>query len=196
FRMETTMRGRYPAGPESVEQLQGSDKAKERVRVILETIQGKLRVQQACDLLGISEQRHRQLRAQMLQAAVAGVEDQPSGRPAGAGPAGTGANANRGRHAAASVRAGEERAFPAVACRAAPRRASGSGQRLRVSPERRRAALPAPRPASDRAAAFAAAHSSGSGGLLSRLAGAVPDARALRPVAGAVAANVALLGAA
>src|SRR5439155_13502354 len=115
---------------------------------------------------------------------------------AGAGPAGTGANANRGRHAATSVRAGEERAIPSVACRAAPRRASGSGQRLRVSPERRRAALPAPRPATDRAAAFAAAHSSGSGGLLSRLAGAVPDARAMRPVAGAVAPNVALLGAA
>ena len=76
------MRGRYPAGPESVEQLQGSDKAKERVRVILETIQGTLRVQEACGRLGISEQRHRQLRAQMLQAAVAGVEDQPSGRPA------------------------------------------------------------------------------------------------------------------
>jgi transposase-like protein len=76
------MRGRYPAGPESVEQLQGSDKAKERVRVILETIQGSLRVQEACDRLGISEQRHRQLRAQMLQAAVARVEDQPSGRPA------------------------------------------------------------------------------------------------------------------
>src|SRR5256885_14207141 len=76
------MRGRYPAGPESVEQLEGSDKAKERVRVTLETIQGTLRVQQACDLLGISEQRHRQLRAQMLQAAVASVEDQPSGRPA------------------------------------------------------------------------------------------------------------------
>ena len=76
------MRGRYPAGPESVEQLEGSDKAKERVRVILETIQGTLRVQEACSRLGISEQRHRQLRAQMLQAAVAGVEDQPSGRPA------------------------------------------------------------------------------------------------------------------
>src|SRR5256886_15656854 len=42
----------------------------------------KLRVHQACDLLAISEQRHRQLRAQMLQAAVAGVGDQPSGRPA------------------------------------------------------------------------------------------------------------------
>ena len=63
------MRGRYPAGPESVEQLEGSDKAKERVRVILETIQGTLRVQEACGRLGISEQRHRQLRAQMLQAA-------------------------------------------------------------------------------------------------------------------------------
>jgi hypothetical protein len=31
------MRGRIPAGPEYVEHLQGSDKAKARLRVILET---------------------------------------------------------------------------------------------------------------------------------------------------------------
>jgi len=75
------MRGRIAAGPEYVEHLEGSDKAKERVRVILETMQGQCRVQQACERLGICEQRFRQLRETLLQAAVASVEDRPAGRP-------------------------------------------------------------------------------------------------------------------
>ena len=64
------MRGRIPAGPEAVEYLEGSDKAKERVRVILETMLGKCRVQEACERLGICEQRYRQLRETLLQAAL------------------------------------------------------------------------------------------------------------------------------
>jgi hypothetical protein len=75
------MRGRIPSGPEFVEHLEGSDKAKERVRVILETMQGQCRVQEACERLGICEQRFRQLRETLLQAAVASVEDRPAGRP-------------------------------------------------------------------------------------------------------------------
>jgi hypothetical protein len=75
------MRGRIAAGPEYVEHLEGSEKAKERVRVILETMQGQCRVQQACERLGICEQRFRQLRETLLQAAVASVEDRPAGRP-------------------------------------------------------------------------------------------------------------------
>jgi hypothetical protein len=75
------MRGRIPAGPEAVEQLDGSDKAKERLRIILETIAGRLRVAEACEQLGICEQRFRQLRAELLRAALASLEDQPAGRP-------------------------------------------------------------------------------------------------------------------
>ncbi len=75
------MRGRYPTGPESVEHLQGSDKAKERLRAILETMAGTARVQEVCARLDICEQRFRQLRAAVLQAALASVEDQPPGRP-------------------------------------------------------------------------------------------------------------------
>jgi transposase-like protein len=75
------MRGRIAAGPEYVEHLQGSDKAKERVRVILETMRGQCRVQEACERLGICEQRFRQLRETLLQAAVTSVEDRPAGRP-------------------------------------------------------------------------------------------------------------------
>jgi hypothetical protein len=79
---ETTMRGRYPAGPEYVEQLQGSAAAKQRAKVILETVTGERRVQDACRLLGISEQRFWQLRQELLQAAVASMEARPAGRPA------------------------------------------------------------------------------------------------------------------
>ena len=75
------MRGRIPVGPEVVEQLQGSEKAKERLRVILETMTGDLRIDDACARLGICEQRFRQLRAALLQAAVGILEDQPAGRP-------------------------------------------------------------------------------------------------------------------
>jgi transposase-like protein len=75
------MRGRYPAGAERVEHLDGSAKAKERLRVILETMMGPGRVQGACARLGICEQRYRQLRQTLLQAALDSLEDRPSGRP-------------------------------------------------------------------------------------------------------------------
>ena len=77
------MRGRYPSGPEyvDVQHLHGSAQAKERLRVILETMMGKWRVQEACDRLGISEQRFRQLRAELLQAALERLEGRPAGRP-------------------------------------------------------------------------------------------------------------------
>jgi hypothetical protein len=76
------MRGRTPSGPESVEHLPGSEKAKERVRVILQTMTGALRVQEACAQLDVCEQRIRQLRTAMLEAAIASAEDKPPGRPA------------------------------------------------------------------------------------------------------------------
>jgi len=74
------MRGRHAHGPEYVEHLQGSDDAKRRAKIILETLTGKLRVQEACRKLGICEQRLWQLRQEMLQAAVASLETQPAGR--------------------------------------------------------------------------------------------------------------------
>jgi transposase-like protein len=78
---ETIMRGRYPSGPEVVDHLEGSTKAKERLRVILETMTGDVRVSEACARLDICEQRFRQLRAELLQAALASLEDRPAGRP-------------------------------------------------------------------------------------------------------------------
>jgi hypothetical protein len=62
--------------------LAGSDTAKQRARVILETIAGTRRLKEACELLGISEQRFHQLREEMMAAAVKALEPgQPGRRP-------------------------------------------------------------------------------------------------------------------
>ena len=74
------MRGRRPSGPEYVNNLNGSETAKERLKIILETLAGTCRVQEACVRLGISEPRFHQLRTQILQAALAGSEPQTPGR--------------------------------------------------------------------------------------------------------------------
>ncbi len=76
------MRGRLPSGPEYVEHLEGSTIAKQRVKVILETMAGTCRVQEACQRLGISEPRFEQLRILILQAALERLEPRPAGRPA------------------------------------------------------------------------------------------------------------------
>jgi hypothetical protein len=75
------MRGRLPSGPKYVEQLSGSDLAKQRLQTILETIAGSCRVQEACVRLGISEPRFHQLRIQMLEAAMRSMEPGTPGRP-------------------------------------------------------------------------------------------------------------------
>ena len=76
------MRGRLPVGPEYVDKLQGSELAKERVKAVLQTLSGDLRLQEACQKLGICEQRFHQLRQETLQAAVTALEAGAPGRPA------------------------------------------------------------------------------------------------------------------
>jgi len=75
------MRGRRPSGPEMVDQLPGSDLARERVKVVLQTMAGELRVQEACEVLHLSEQPLRRV----ARAGVAGggerVGAQARGRP-------------------------------------------------------------------------------------------------------------------
>jgi hypothetical protein len=75
------MRGRRPAGPEIVEQLQGSAQARLRLRVVLETLAGRLRVQEACQQLGVGTVRFHALRQAVLAAALAALEPRPAGRP-------------------------------------------------------------------------------------------------------------------
>jgi transposase-like protein len=75
------MRGRHPSGPEFVDKLSGDDAAKERLRMVLETLAGTCRVSEACQRLNISEQRFDQVRVEALQAALAALGPKPLGRP-------------------------------------------------------------------------------------------------------------------
>jgi hypothetical protein len=75
------MRGRRPVGPRLAEQLEGSAPACRRMRVILETIAGTRRVQEACAELGICEQRFEAIRAAAIRAGIAALEARPAGRP-------------------------------------------------------------------------------------------------------------------
>ena len=76
------MRGRTPAGPEYVDCVPGSELAKERAKVVLETISGHCRVSEACERLDVCEQRFHQLRYQFTEAAVSSLEPRSAGRPA------------------------------------------------------------------------------------------------------------------
>ncbi|MCE9564008.1 MAG: helix-turn-helix domain-containing protein [Planctomycetes bacterium] len=76
------MRGRTPVGPELTEKLAGSTLARERMQVILETIAGECRVQEACEQLGICQQRFERLRVLAIEAGIAALELKPAGRPA------------------------------------------------------------------------------------------------------------------
>jgi hypothetical protein len=77
----TNQRGRKPAGVEYVQNLEGSAEAKQRLQVVLETMTGQRRVQEACQVLGIGETRFQQLRHELLQAALERLERKPAGRP-------------------------------------------------------------------------------------------------------------------
>jgi hypothetical protein len=81
------MRGRKPVGPSAVVQAAGSEQAKERAQVILATLAGTCRMEEACRLLGVGKTRFHQLRQELLQAAVASQEPRPIGRPPRAEPA-------------------------------------------------------------------------------------------------------------
>jgi hypothetical protein len=74
------MRGRYPSGPEFVEQLSGSAEAKQRLKIVLETLAGLCRVGEACARLALSEQRFDQIRIEAMQAGVDRLEARPAGR--------------------------------------------------------------------------------------------------------------------
>jgi transposase len=64
-----------------VEHLDGSLQAKERLKVILATIAGRLTIGQACQRLGVGEARFHRLRAEWLQDGLDLLEQRPVGRP-------------------------------------------------------------------------------------------------------------------
>jgi len=74
-------RGRPPKGPELAENVDASDQARLRLKVILQTIAGELTIPQACELLQLSEARFHELRTDWLQSAAAALEPKPAGRP-------------------------------------------------------------------------------------------------------------------
>lgn len=75
------MAGRKPVGPRLVHHLDGSQRAKKRFEVILETVAGKITIREACDRLGIEDAMFYRLRAEALQAGLARLEPRPIGRP-------------------------------------------------------------------------------------------------------------------
>jgi hypothetical protein len=79
------MRGRHPSGPELVDETEGSDQARRRLKVILETMAGDNRIGEACAELGIGKAQFHKLRQKMLQGALASLEPAVAGRPPGTG---------------------------------------------------------------------------------------------------------------
>jgi len=73
-------RGRPAKGPSVVENLEGSKQAKDRLRVILETVTGERDVDEACEKLGIGRSAFYELRARALQATLSDLEPKPAGR--------------------------------------------------------------------------------------------------------------------
>jgi transposase-like protein len=64
-----------------VERLDGSERAKTRLRVILETLSGQRTIPDACEELGIQETMFHRVRSEVLQTALDRLEPRPLGRP-------------------------------------------------------------------------------------------------------------------
>lgn len=75
-----TRAGRKPLGPALVGHLEGSQRAKTRLEVILQTIAGELTISEACERLGIKEAMFHRLRTEVLEAGLARLEPRPLGR--------------------------------------------------------------------------------------------------------------------
>jgi hypothetical protein len=73
--------GRKPLGPALVQHLSGSERAKQRLELILETIAGRLTIEEACRQLGIEHAMFYELRTDVLKAGLARLEPRPMGRP-------------------------------------------------------------------------------------------------------------------
>jgi len=78
---ESVRRGRPVKGSALVEGLEGSEHARERLKLILDSMAGKLAVEEACRRLGIGAARFHDLRSEVLQAAMCRLEPGQAGRP-------------------------------------------------------------------------------------------------------------------
>ena len=77
------MAGRKPLTLAHVDHLDGSERAKERLRVFLETLQGGLSIPEACQRLKLRESYFHELRHAWLQESLGLLEPKPLGRPRG-----------------------------------------------------------------------------------------------------------------
>lgn len=73
--------GRPPKGPDLVEALDGPELAKERARVVLETIAGRLTIEEACEQLGVGPSRFHAIRREALEGMLEALAPKPRGRP-------------------------------------------------------------------------------------------------------------------
>jgi hypothetical protein len=73
--------GRKPMGPALVAHLDGSEIAKERLELILETLAAQVTVVEACRILDISEAMFYKLRNRVLQVCLEDLEPKRRGRP-------------------------------------------------------------------------------------------------------------------
>jgi hypothetical protein len=137
------MAGRHPAGPEYVEQLEGSELAKRRLRIVLETLAGRCGIGQAAELLGVSEQRVHQLREEALQAALGELEPKtPGRRPRAAADEATAASAEQMLELEKELRASKIRqeialVFPELVVRPEDRAATEPEKKTTARPKRR-----------------------------------------------------------
>jgi hypothetical protein len=68
-------------GPALVAHLDGSPRAKERLKLVIATLAGQVTVVSACRKLGISEAMFYKLRNRVLQVCLEDLEPKPVGRP-------------------------------------------------------------------------------------------------------------------
>jgi hypothetical protein len=76
-----TRRGRKPTGTNLVEHLEGSGRAKARLKAILDTLSGQRSIPEVCEELGIQESMFHRVRSEVLQTALDRLEPRPLGRP-------------------------------------------------------------------------------------------------------------------
>jgi hypothetical protein len=74
-------RGRKPTGSNLVEHLDGSERAKARLKAILQTLSGERSIPEVCEELGIQESMFHRVRSEVLQTALGRLEPRPLGRP-------------------------------------------------------------------------------------------------------------------
>lgn len=73
--------GRPNKGSDLVNDLSGSDESKLRLKLILDSIAGKISIKEVCEQLNICESRFHKLRSDVLQNILTDLQPKPKGRP-------------------------------------------------------------------------------------------------------------------